>query len=266
MELGNLVRIAFSAHVITGAQTSSISKQEEGTALLSDEAQAVIRYLNEGKLQQDLQNQKYADEAVSVIRMFAEEADCISDKYDQMQQLVQSASEGAFLPEELEDIQTEFEQLAGEINDLVFETEYNSNKLFSSEGLPITISIGNKSSIDVDPTDLSIDTEGLDLTSDADEVLWAIQSKVSEAEYYSGYLNTKVENLENMIRLIEFDIYNDLGIKPDQFDFDLAREVASHASQMTEQEIEELFARQTNVDSATVLQLLKDTIEQCQEG
>lgn len=264
MELGNLLRLTYGANVILGAYTTTNTKKDSPEGL-DDESQSVIQYLLHGKMADGLQDASYASEAVSMAQMFADKAAIIKDKFARMQELAEQAAETNGKPKKLEQMQEEFEQLAAEINEIVNSTEYNGNKLFTGKGSTISISIGNNSTIDIFAKDLSIDIEGLDLTTDAEAALIAIQSKVSQSNYYSGYLEDQAEHLQSAIQLIEFEKYNDLGIEADKFNMELAEQIAAYASTKTLEELSALFDIQANIEPDRALQLLQEKIEEYQE-
>jgi len=257
MELGNLLKVTFGAQVILGAY-SEITTEENPTEPHNDQPELIVQYLLSGRIADDWQNESYANEAISAVQMFANEASVIKDKYARMLELAEKANKGKGSPKKREQMQEEFEQLAEEINNIVDSTEYNRNKLFSDRGTTISISIGNSSSIDVVARDLSIDIEGLDLTTDPERALATIQRKFSESDYYSGYLEDQVGRLQGAIKLIEFERYNDLGIKPEEFNTELAKQVAAYASIKTLEELSALFDAQANVEPDRALELLKD--------
>lgn len=233
--------------------------------MLDDSSVSVIQYLLEGKVSENHQNESYANEVISVTQGLSETASTIKDKFARMKELAEQAASGEYSAEEVEEMQTEFEQLIEEINDLVNNTEQNNNKIFSSEGTAISISIGNNSTINIFAMDLSIDGEGLDLTADPEGALTAIQSKVSQSSYYSGYLGDQLDNLEEMVNYIEFEKYNDIGVDAESFDMELAEEVAGVAASATLEELTGLFNAQSNVEPGKALQLLEEVIEQTQQ-
>ena len=264
MELGNLIKVAYGVHVITGAYNQT--NNQPNAASDDDAAASVIQYLLHGKMSEGQENERYVSEAISMTQRFAGATREIKEKLQMMEGLAEkAASTGS--KEEKEELQEEFEQLAGEINDIVENTEYNGNKLLSADGKTVSISIGNGSTIDVVSKDLSIDIDGLDLTTDAEGVLVAIRRSVSESSYYSGYLEEQVSHLESMADLIEFEIPNDMGIEADEDEFDmaLAKEVAGYASSQTLEDMSVLFEAQANVEPNSALQLLQDRIEELKE-
>ncbi|MBN1804526.1 MAG: hypothetical protein JW837_04700 [Sedimentisphaerales bacterium] len=265
MELGNLINVTYSANVILGAYNAG-NANENSSEVLDDSSASVIQYLLEGKVSKSRQNESYANEVISVTQGLNETASTIKDKYARMKELAEQAASGEYSAEEVEEMQTEFEQLVEEVNSLVDNTQQNNNKIFSSEGTAISISIGNNSTIDIVAKDLSIDGEGLDLTSDPEGVLTAIQGKVSQSSYYSGYLGDQLDNLGKMVNHIEFEKYNDMGVDAEQFDTELAKEVAGIAAASTLQELTALFNAQSNVESEKALQLLGENIDQLQQN
>ncbi|MHC4586133.1 MAG: flagellin N-terminal helical domain-containing protein [Planctomycetota bacterium] len=265
IELGNLINVTYSANVILSAYNAS-NANEDSSEVLDDSSASVIQYLFEGKVSENRQNESYANEVVSMTQGLAETASTITDKFARMKELAEQAASGEYSVEEVESMQTEFEQLVGEINNLVDNTEQNKNKLFSDEGTAISISIGNTSTINIVAKNLSINGEGLDLTTDPEGVLTAIQSKVSQSSYYNEYLGDQLDNLGEMINYIEFEKNNDMGVDAEKFDMELAEEVAGVAAATTLEELTVLFDAQTNVEPEKALQLLKEEIEQAQQS
>jgi len=243
MELGNLINVTYSANVILGAYNAS-NANEDSSEVLDDSSASVIQYLFEGKVSENRQNESYANEVISMTQGLAETASTIKDKFARMKELAEQAASGDYSAEEVEAKQTEFEQLIEEINDIVNNTEQNKNKLFSGEGTAISISIGNNSTINIVAKDLSVNGEGLDLTTDPEGVVTSIQSKVSQSSYYSDNLGDQLDNLGEMINYIEFEKNNDMGVDADEFDMELAEEVAGVAAATTLDELTVLFGEE----------------------
>ena len=263
MELGNLTKVAYGVHVITRAYNKT---NDQPNAASDDNAAAsVIQYLLHGKMSEGQENERYANEAISMMQRFAEAVSRIHEKLQRMKELTEKAVR-TFAKKKLDKLQEEFKRSANEINGIVENTEYNGNKLFSADGKTISISIGKSSSIDIVSKDLSIDIDGLDLTTDTEGALGAlaaIQSSASESSYYIGYLEELVSHLENMVGLIEFKIHNDMGIEADEdeFDMSLAKEVAGYASSQTLKDVYVVFDAQANVEPNRAVQLLRDWVK-----
>ena len=259
MEIENLMKVAHGVHVITGAYNKT---NQQNAAADDDEAASVIQYLNHGKISEGQENERYANEVISMTQRFGEAVSRIYEQLQKMKELAEKAIR-TFAKKKLDKLQEEFKRSANEINDIVENTEYNGNKLFSADGKTISISIGKSASIDIVSKDLSIDIDGLDLTTDTEGALAAIQSSASESSYYSGYLEELVSHLENMVGLIEFKIHNDMGIEADEDELDmaLAKEVAGYASSQTLEDVSVVFDAQANVEPIRAVQLLRDWVK-----
>jgi flagellin len=262
LELGNVLNVIYGANVIMGAYSRV---GEDSTEVLDDGAVSVIQYLLRGEESQQLEDERYANEAISTAQDISAFASSINDKYERMKELAEMAASGDYTAEEVAEFQDEFEQLGDEINELVESSEFNGNKLFTWEGTTISVSIGNGSSIDIFAEDLSIDIEGLDLTTDPEGALGAIGMKAGRANYYAGYIEEQIGRLEGAVELIEFERYNGLGVEAEEFDTELAGEVAGFAATQTLEALSELFGVQANVEPERALQLLADRMEELSE-
>ncbi len=113
--------------------------------------------------------------------------------------------------------------------------------------------------IDFIAKDLSFDAEGLDLTADADAAAKAVDTAIEKSDYYIGYINEQAERLGKTAMLIEYELNNAFGVKPDDFDTDVAKEIASAAAKQTAEDMSKLLQTQGNLSPQKVSQLLKDT-------
>ncbi len=241
MELGNVLKATYGAHVIVGAYNAANEAADKPSEVIDvadpflpgDESMSVIQYLLHGKMAEGRQNKSYANEA---IRLQTQDSRLQTPDFTLVLCLWSCVCS----------------------NSLANSTEHNGNKLFTAEGETISISIGKNSAIDIFARDLTIDIEGLDLTTDAEGALSAIQSKVSSADSYSGYLEDQVAHLQRAVNLIEFEVNNDLGVEVEDFDMGLAKEAAGYAASQTLSDFSALFDTQANVEPDRALQLLKD--------
>lgn len=261
LELGNVLKTTYGAWVITGTYTGIGNSTEVSD---DDTAVATIQHLLRGETADGLLNLSYANETISTLQGLDAAATAIGGKLARMEELAEQAASGTYSDEELADMQQEFEGLAEGINDIVESTEYNGNKLFGADGESISISIGNGSSIDIVAKDLSIDIEGLDLTTQdgAEDALESIERALRQSDYYSGYISKQIGRLEDFITLIEYEINNALGFEPEDFDTGFAEQLASYAASQSLDDMSVLFSTQANVMPERVLQLLEEYSQQ----
>lgn len=269
LEFGNVLNVSYGAWVVSGVYKGTGDSAEIPD---NDKAVAVIKNLLRGRVGDYWENVHYANEVISALQTLAEGASDINEKLGSMEELAKQATSGTYSDEQIAVMQTELEQLAEEINEITNSAVYDENKFFSAEGQTISISIGNGSNIVIAAKDLSIDTEGLDLTTNAVGTLATIESIIGQNGYYSGYLNKQVERLESVMTLIEDDAKNAMGIGPGDFDtgfVDIVREVAGYAADRTLEEMSALFDAlfdvQANLTPSKVLQLLRGRIEELAE-
>jgi len=170
MELENLTNVGYGFHVIKGAYNQT--NNPLNSASHDDAGASVIQHLIHGNMSEGQESERYANEAISVMQRFAEAVSRIYEQIQKMRELAEKALR-TFAKKKLDKMQEEFNHSANEINDIVENTEYNGNKLFSADGKTISISIGKASSIDIVSKDLSIDIDGL-------KVRWLL-SRVSQA-------------------------------------------------------------------------------------
>ena len=255
LELGNVVRVSYGANVISEAYGRAA---DSTTAQDKEDATAAVQYLLRGQIDESRQNARYAGEAVSTAQALGEATTNINKKLKEMKKLAEDAAEGNHTEKELEEMQEKFEKLAKEINDITENTRHSDNKFFSAEGKSFSVNIGNGSQIDFVAKDLSFDAKGLDLTADAEAAAKAVNTAIEKSDYYIGYINKQADRLEKTAMLIEQKLNNAFGVTPDDFNTDVAKEIASAAASKTTEDMSKLFTAQANVTPDKVSQLLKD--------
>ena len=97
------------------------------------------------------------------------------------------------------------------------------------------------------------------VVTSSDQRLIIVYDECVEAKLVE-YLADQLGNLERMIDYIEFEKYNDMGVEADQFDIELAKQVAALAATATLEELMILFDAQSNVESERALQLLTEEL------
>ena len=199
----NALKTDFSAYGIRMAY-SAISDSTNITN--DDEPVAIIRELLRSNVDDIRQSANDANSAISMLQMFDAAATAIGGKLKTMKELAEKTATGYYTSSEKADMQQEFEGLAKEVNAIVNSTEYDGNKLFTSAGQTISLSLGNGLTTDIFAKDLSVDISGLNLATDAEGALAAIQNVITELSEYSGYLAIQGTRLEDAMTKIESDM------------------------------------------------------------
>lgn len=254
-EFSNVLDVSHGAYVVNGAWSGH---SNSGAARGRDDVVATIRELVNGNTADIRLSARNASTAISIVQTFANAAGIIADKLAKMEKLAQKASSPDYSRVKVEEMQKEFEGLAKEINEIVKSTEYDSNKLFTSAGKAISISIGKDSKVDIFAQDFSFDAEGLDLTAEPKAVLSKIKKAIKELSEYRGYLNREVALVEKLTAAIESEIESAMGVELDDFTPEVAVETDVHTASRLTQDSSSALDSQANAEPSIVLQLLKD--------
>jgi flagellin len=274
------VDTSFAAYVISAAYSSSSNPaattplmdynnlwlaDNTDTALNNyDKAAAVIQYLLHGQIADRLQADSNANAAISMVQTFDDAVDEISVKLSQMKDLAVKAGDEFYNDTEKAAMQTELETLITELNAIVDSTESVGNKLLTSAGETISVSLGNSltigSYINIHPEDLSFEIANLDLTIPigADAAQAAIEAQIEKVDDYSQYLSGQITRLDSVSSLIEFDVAG-IGADISTLDITLAMEIAVNAMNKITANTATLTEVQSGFSSEMAFKLLYGT-------
>ncbi len=197
---------------------------------------AIIREFLQGNISDIRLSAQNANAATSMVQMFVDAAVTIRDKLTLMEQLAQEAANGYYTSTDKASMQKQFEQLAKDINDIVDNTEYDNNKLFTANGQVISRPLGNGQTINLFARDIALDITNLDLTKDAKAALAAVKNELKQANEYSEYLSSQNKRLQDAMAIIEGRIAGAAGIEPSDFGAKIAQKMASYLADKIEDE------------------------------
>ena len=201
-----------------------------------------------------------AGEAISMLQTFQAAISTIGEKLIQMGNLANESagSNRTYTDEETAAMQTQFEALASEINDIVNSTQSSGNKLLSATGKTVSVSIGNGSTIQISPRNLGIDVDGPDMSiAPGGPGMEVVDTTMEQTSDYQNYLNDKAKELEKVTEIFEFDFFDSVAANASVGDSILAlKEAAEVVSQIITNNTT-LLQIQAEVTSDTALQLLK---------
>ena len=186
---------------------------------------------------QDLQHSQYADsledwniemnkflfqnirEAVSGMRKNAMQAE----------KLVKEISSGTLSDEDKVHHKKQVESLLKELNSIAENVEYDGNKLLTSDGKALPISVGDGEVLNIESRDLSFGVEHSSW-SDAGDVLEKIVEEIRLIREYDGFLLGVSQKMEKATTLME----HELSVSISSQDFTKATELAiNQARDMT---------------------------------
>ncbi len=223
-----------------------------------NDAVATIRELVKGNTADVRLSARKASTAVSIIQTFSSSVDSIAVKLAKMEELAKKASSPDYSQVQIEAMQTELQDLATEINEIVKSTEYDYNKPFTAAGQAISIPIGDGSSVDIFARDFSFNSQGLDLTADPKSALSSIKKAITNLNEYDKYLSRQISRVEDITATIEFELESAMGVGLDDFTPDLANETAIHIASQLSQDSSSALDTQANTEPSIALQLLND--------
>ena len=258
--LNNVLGAGYSAHVIVYSRIKdSFEAIASGESTSDDTASLMIRELLRGEIAGSLQAAHNASDGISIAQTFEGAASSINEILAIMAELATKAESGIYSDAQKAVMQEQFTESAEEINDIVENTKFNGNKLFSANGRTISISMSNGSTIDIVTKDLTFDIEGLDLTTDSGTVSAFIKEKKEETTSYIGDLGRQAEKLEIMSQLTEFDVIHAMGYNANISNMDLATEIAAQAMGQIISESVVLLEAQANILPSRALKLLENS-------
>jgi flagellin len=247
---------SYGAYVVSGARSG---KSKSASERDHNDVVATIREFVNGETADVRLSAKNASTAISIVQTFADAASSIAVRLAKMEELAKKASSPDYSSAQIDDMQKEFKNLAKEINEIVKSTEYDFNKLFTTEGKAISISIGEGSKIDIFAKDLSFDSTGLDLTKEPVDALSNVKKAIKDLSEYGGYLNRKSALVEKLTAVVESEIESAAGVKVDEFTLKDALETDAYTVSRIIENSSDAHETQANMEPSIVLQLLKDS-------
>ncbi len=218
-------------------------------------ASAIISNLLSAEIAGSRQAARNAADGISTLQVFGGAVQSINDNLIEMDRLATKAASDFYSDAQKYAMQLGFEELADQINDIAESTQFNGNKLLSSDGQTLPIALRN-STIDIDARNLGIDITGLDLTTDAAGAMAFTKQSIEQTSSYYAYLGGKAKRLEKTAKAIDFDILKAMGFQMSIATTDLAEEIATETMGRIQTESVVLLQIQGKVEAAKALQLL----------
>lgn len=194
-----------------------------------DAAGLAVRELMRADVATGRQASRNISDGVSMAQTAEGAAGSISDKLSRMKQLATQASNGTYSDAQKRIMQQEFSQLRDEIGRVAQTTEFNGNKLISSDGqVDISGDMLGVTTKDMCMCSLTV----LDISSDASAALSAVNSAIEEVSAYRGELGSQMKRLSTAGEVVDIEVENTLAAESRISDTDVAKERASMASNM----------------------------------
>jgi hypothetical protein len=228
-----------------------------------DSEVAIIREFIQGNVYDVRLSAPEANSDVSMVQMFVDAAERIHVNLKLMEGLAEKATNGYYTSTDKVSMQKMLELLGNDINNIVESTEYDGNKLFTSEGETITKvimrSVGSVSTINLFAKDLSVDVISLDLVTDAGGVLAVIQDALKRANEVVTYLNSQNRLLQDAMAVIDDTVSSAAGINTGEFGFKIIDKMMSYFTSAIQNAPYISSQMQSNITANEALYLLRDS-------
>lgn len=228
----------------------------------NDREMAIIREFIQGNVADGRLSALESNSDVSMVQMFIDAAETIHSKLKLMEQLAEKASKGYYTSTDKNSMQKILELLGNDINSIVNNTEYDGNKLFTSEGETITKvimrTVGSVSTINLFAKDLSVDVNNLDLTTDAEGAQAAIREAIKQASEVTTYLKSQNQLLLDAMAVIEETVSSAAGINTGEFGSKIINKMMSYLTSAIRNAPYISSQIQSNITAKEVLYLLSD--------
>ena len=222
-----------------------------------DKEIAVIREFLLGDIVDVRLTAQQANDAVSMLQTFELAAADIYNKLLSMEQLANKALNGRHTDEERAAMQQELEALAGDMNNKVATTQYDGNKLFTSQGQTISVAIDKLRSIHLIAQDLTFSTENVNLAEDAKAALTSIKKAVTQTGEYLDNLTLKNQILRDAMAAVETQTAAAIGVKPGEFQTQVSTKFAADLAAAIVEDMDVALQTQANIDAHEALTLLR---------
>lgn len=227
-----------------------------------DREVAIIREFIQGNVADGRLSALEANSDASMVQVFVDAAETIHTKLKLMEGLTEKAAKGYYTSTDKNSMQKILELLSNDINSIVNNTEYDGNKLFTSEGETITKvimrSVGSVSTINLFAKDLSVDVTNLDLTTDAEGAQAAIRKAIKQASEVKDHLNSQNRLLKDAMAVIEDTVSSAAGVNTGDFGFKVTNRIMSYLTSAIQNAPYISSQMQSNITAKEALYLLKD--------
>lgn len=226
-----------------------------------DRAIATIREYYRGNIAEVRLSAQRANAMVTAVQTFDDAATTIYEKLAEMETLAKKVANGCCFGKEKTSIQKQLNGLSKEINNIVENTKYDRNKLFTSDGKVILALIDNDQTLKLFAKDLSLDIEKVDLTKGAKGTVVYIKEARQQASEYREYLHSQKNLLESAMATIELKMASAVGVNPNSFNTRVAQELASFVTAEISEDMDEASEIYFKPNTTLAARLLKNVEE-----
>ncbi len=195
--------------------------------------------------------------AVFLVQHFIDITNKIRDEFLVIESLVIKVTQRYCPDSKKAKLQHQLAGMINNVNNIVNDTVYAGNKLFTTDGQVMFFYIGQEQNIALYPKNLSLNTEELDLTKNTGKAMDFITNKTKQADEYIEYLNHQAKLLVSIMLNIDYRIAATEGVKLKNFSVLTAKKLNKIISWEIVKNQQTSAAAQWNILSDTAVHLLK---------
>ena len=199
-----------------------------------DAAGLAVRELMRADIAVLQQGARNALDGISMLQTFEGAMGTIDEALVRMKQLAEQAATGSYSTAQRAIMNSEFEEMAAEINRIAGATAFNSNYLLNSANATISIQFGeaNTDKIDITGTDmtssaLSLNTASIGTVASAQAALATVSTAITTKDTARAAFGYKMNRLESTISVINNQAENLMAAESRISDVDVATEMAA---------------------------------------
>lgn len=146
-----------------------------------------------------------------------------------------------------------------QINDIVNNTHFDGNKIFTAAGQDMAISVGNGVVINIPAKDFGVSPTDVDLSEGLDTLSKKIEREIQAIMDYDGFLLGVEKKIDSFTTLMAFELQDVLEVEKCIAEKNMTLEVAKFSLARIQQDMNKALRGQANVSSAAAAALLINT-------
>ena len=158
-----------------------------------------------------------------------------------------------------EAIRKKIETFRKQINDLVDNTHFDGNKIFTAAGQDMAISVGNGVVINIPAKDFGISPTDMNSSEDPDTLSKKIKREIQAIVDYDGFLLGVEKKIESFTTLMAFELQDLLEVEENMAEKNMTLELAKFTLARVLQDTRKALHGQANVSPAAATVLLINT-------
>lgn len=226
-----------------------------------DEAAAsIIQHPLRGEIANIQQSIQETGLAISSVQKLRESLDGVKGALSQMREYLKEIASGNYSQEEKDKLWGEVRSVIQEYNDMVANIEHNSNKVFTTDGGSISISVGDGETMSIVAKDLRFDVEDLNLFGNSKSMAEKVKEAMEAIIGFDGFLLGVSQRIEKVTTHVQFELGAILDVVENIKEHNRNSELGIYSLSRVLEEAYKALRGQANIEPEAALQLLLDPI------